>query len=49
MYDVYILQSESTTNRFYVGSTENLKRRVLQHNAGNSKAGSGKAFAKRHF
>jgi putative endonuclease len=31
MYYTYILQSE-TNGRFYVGSTDNLKRRVAQHN-----------------
>jgi len=31
---VYILQSEVDTGHFYVGSTENLKRRIQKHNAG---------------
>jgi len=31
MYFTYILQSEST-GRYYVGSTDNLDRRVAQHN-----------------
>jgi putative endonuclease len=30
-YVVYILQSESTS-RYYVGHTDDLKRRLLQHN-----------------
>jgi len=31
MYFTYILQSEST-GRYYIGSTDNLDRRVAQHN-----------------
>ena len=31
MYFTYILQSEST-ERYYIGSTDNLDRRVAQHN-----------------
>ena len=31
---VYILQSESDPESFYVGSTEDLKNRLLKHNAG---------------
>jgi len=31
---VYILQSESTVERFYVGLTEDLKARLKKHNAG---------------
>jgi putative endonuclease len=31
MYFTYIIQSEST-GRYYVGSTDNLDRRVAQHN-----------------
>ena len=32
---VYILQSE-VNNRFYIGSTDDLEQRLLEHNAGNS-------------
>jgi putative endonuclease len=32
MYFTYILQSE-TTGRFYIGSTADLERRIIQHNA----------------
>jgi len=32
MYYTYILQSESS-GQFYIGSTEDLERRVAQHNA----------------
>ncbi len=32
---VYILQSEKT-KRYYVGHTENLERRVFEHNSGKS-------------
>ncbi|MCP4715752.1 MAG: GIY-YIG nuclease family protein [Deltaproteobacteria bacterium] len=31
MFYIYILQSQST-GRFYIGSTDNLQRRVAQHN-----------------
>jgi putative endonuclease len=34
---VYILQSDST-GRFYVGSTDNLDRRLADHNSGKSLA-----------
>lgn len=33
---VYILQS-LTNNRFYLGSTDNLERRIKQHNEGKAK------------
>ncbi|MDY6950662.1 MAG: GIY-YIG nuclease family protein [Thermodesulfobacteriota bacterium] len=33
-YYVYILRSESDQNRFYVGSTRNLKTRLKEHNSG---------------
>jgi len=36
MYYVYILQSQSNPNHYYVGLTENIERRLKQHNAGNS-------------
>ena len=32
---VYILQSE-VNNRFYIGSTDDLEQKLLEHNAGNS-------------
>jgi len=31
---VYILQSESAPDRFYVGVTDDLRTRLLRHNAG---------------
>jgi putative endonuclease len=31
---VYILQSETYPNRFYVGQTQDLRARMAQHNAG---------------
>ena len=37
MYYVYVLVSEKT-GRFYVGSTDNVDRRLFQHNAGYSKS-----------
>jgi putative endonuclease len=36
-YFVYILQSDSS-GKYYIGSTDNIQRRVSQHNAGYSKA-----------
>ena len=37
MFYVYILRS-AVTSRFYIGSTQDLQTRLLQHNAGASKA-----------
>ena len=37
---VYILQSLSN-NRYYIGSTDNLDRRIQEHNRGKSKATKG--------
>ena len=34
MWYVYILQSLLDENRFYTGSTDDLKRRLAQHNSG---------------
>lgn len=34
MYYIYILQSLKRNNWLYKGSTSNLKRRVIEHNAG---------------
>ena len=36
MYYIYILKSLKN-NRFYTGSTNNLERRLLEHNSGKSK------------
>ncbi len=36
MYYVYILQSIEYPEHFYVGSTNNLKRRLAEHNRGSS-------------
>jgi len=35
MFTLYILQS-ITTNKFYIGHTEDIQRRLLEHNAGKS-------------
>ncbi len=35
VYQVYVLQNPA--NRFYIGLSENLERRLAQHNAGESK------------
>lgn len=37
MWYVYILQSEKT-NRYYTGYTENLERRVQEHNSGKTRS-----------
>jgi putative endonuclease len=37
LFFVYIIRSERL-QRFYVGSTENLERRLQEHNAGKSKS-----------
>ncbi len=36
VYFVYIIRSERQPNQRYVGSTENLKRRLSDHNLGRS-------------
>lgn len=36
MHYTYILQSISNPSRFYVGSTNDLKRRIKEHNLGES-------------
>ncbi|MES2677458.1 MAG: GIY-YIG nuclease family protein [Pseudomonadota bacterium] len=36
MYYTYILQSQQNPDRFYIGSTSNLKRRITEHNSGKS-------------
>lgn len=40
MYYFYVLQSLKAKDWFYKGSTVNLRRRVDEHNAGESKASS---------
>lgn len=37
MYFLYILQSKKN-NRYYIGSTNNLERRILEHNSGKTKS-----------
>ena len=36
MYYTYILSSLSDPDHFYIGSTSDLKRRLLEHNSGKS-------------
>jgi putative endonuclease len=40
MYYVYILFSQSTS-KFYVGQTQDLTNRLIEHNSGESKSTSG--------
>jgi putative endonuclease len=35
---VYVLVSEVKTLRFYVGMTENLERRLIEHNSGKTQS-----------
>jgi len=42
MYTVYILQSIKT-GRYYIGSTNNLERRLLEHTCNKTKSLKGKA------
>jgi predicted GIY-YIG superfamily endonuclease len=36
MHYVYSIQSENNLNRYYVGLTTNVERRLTEHNAGKS-------------
>lgn len=36
MHYTYILQSQQNPDRFYIGSTSDLKRRLTEHNSGKS-------------
>jgi putative endonuclease len=36
MYYVYILRSKTHPDQTYIGSTDDLKKRIGEHNAGNS-------------
>jgi putative endonuclease len=36
MHYTYILQSEKDPKHFYIGSTSDLKRRLMEHNSGKS-------------
>ena len=40
MFFTYILES-STTGKFYIGSTNNLEKRIIQHNKGYNKSTKG--------
>ena len=41
MFYVYVLQSESNNNRFYLGSSKDLRQRLESHNLGENKATTG--------
>lgn len=36
MYYVYILRSNTSPEKYYIGCTEDLNKRLLQHNSGES-------------
>ncbi len=44
MFTMYILKSENNNSRcrYYIGSTDNLEKRLIRHNSGYSKYTSGK-------
>ena len=44
MFYVYVLQSELDRERFYLGSTVDLKKRLQSHNAGENKATKGQQW-----
>ena len=41
MYYVYVLRSENEADRFYLGSTKDLKQRLKSHNQGENKSTKG--------
>ena len=41
MFYVYVLRSKSDENKFYLGSSKDLKQRLKSHNQGKSKATKG--------
>ncbi|GGD79597.1 GIY-YIG nuclease family protein, partial [Lacimicrobium alkaliphilum] len=41
MFYVYLLQCETDENQFYIGSTKDLRKRLLSHNAGENNATKG--------
>ena len=41
MFYVYVLQSKSDSERFYLGSTIDLKQRIESHNLGKSRSTKG--------
>ncbi len=44
MYHIYLLQSEEQPARLYLGSTENLNKKLQEHNAGTVPRTSGKRW-----
>ncbi len=36
MHYIYLLQSKKITDYIYIGNTDNLKRRLVEHNNGNN-------------
>ena len=47
MYIVYIFISEKDPKRYYIGFTENLSKRLVEHNE--AKSGYGKRYAPGHI
>ncbi len=41
MFYVYVLQSKTSSDRFYLGSTRDLRKRLESHNLGENKATQG--------
>ena len=41
MFYVYVLRCKEDGNRFYIGSTIDLRKRLSEHNAGSSRATKG--------
>jgi putative endonuclease len=44
MYYCYVLRNAQNPDEFYTGSTQDLRRRLTEHNAGRQKATSGRQW-----
>lgn len=42
MYYVYLLKLENTENNFYIGFTGDLRKRLVEHQSGNTQTTRGK-------
>ena len=45
MYYVYVIQNEANPADFYIGSTNDLKRRLVDHNEGRNWSTRGRSWA----